>query len=50
MSHDIIQSDQGGGEAPAPVLEVNPLHLVSQYVYIINNNRFVIETISIDTY
>lgn len=33
ISHEIIQSDQGGGEAPAPVLDVNLLHLVRIYIW-----------------
>lgn len=32
-NHEIIQSEQGGGEAPAPVLDVNLLHLVRKYIW-----------------
>jgi len=32
INHEVTQSDQGGGEAPAPVLEVNNLHLVHKYI------------------
>lgn len=33
INQEIIQSDQGGGEALAPTLEVNPLHLVCTYIF-----------------
>lgn len=46
INHEIIHSDQGGGEAPAPTLEVNTLHLVLIFNFIL----YTISTYILYTY